>query len=205
MHSTFNTSLVITVIIILVVGCNKTPQNDVPNALSPKPGTEYKHGAKIIVQYLPNKDETTIYQQDFNIRPALTINQKALNGKHSFDFSNMGTYPSKTPKCVNDTLALTLTHTIKSKSEWHFEPKTKAFVMVDGNRLDISIYNQRDVEKEKGEFWESLIISPTCELYGKIGGAKAVEFHIGQGSFSLSEENILAFKDFANHIGAYIQ
>jgi hypothetical protein len=170
--------------------------------MPPKDGIEYKHGTKIIVQYLPSKDETNIYQQGFRLQPEVSISNKKVSEKHTIEFNNTASYKGKNPSFVANNAAFTIIHSTSKKSNWHFPSKTKLIIIADGEKIEIPIYSQSELTKDAPsdkEFYETLIIQPTYEMYSKIAKAKNVEFQFGTGNFKLSDENILAFRDFIEY------
>ncbi len=80
----------LTVLLAFFVSCK--PESETKTKMPPKAGVEYKHGTKLIVQYLPAKDETNIYQQEFKLKPELTANNKKVSEKHTFEFNNVASY-----------------------------------------------------------------------------------------------------------------
>jgi hypothetical protein len=171
--------------------------------LPPKAGVEYKHGTKIIVQYLPAKDETNIYQQEFKVQPELISNGQKVKGKHTFEIHNMATYSGRKPSTIPTNLSFTLTHSTSSRNEWRYLQKAKFIVVADGERVEMPVYSQTELKKDAPsdkEFYEALIIQSTYDMYSKIANAKNVELQIGTGSFRLSDENIAAFRDFASYL-----
>jgi hypothetical protein len=190
--------------LVMAAGCSSADQVSNANSshLPPKAGTEYKHGAKLIVQYLAAKDETAIYQQGFSIKPDVMVDN-ASKGKHAFDINNTATFKGKALTAAPYGCSLTFIHSIPSKSSWHFPTKSKIAFVADGERVEIEKYQQMDLDKDfptDKEFYESMITEMKCENYSKIAKAKSVEFQIGNGKFKLSDENILAFQDFTNYI-----
>jgi hypothetical protein len=190
-------------LLIAVSGCSNSQNTNNSNSqFPPKAGTEFKHGAKLIVQYLPSKDETAIYQQDFSIKPDVMVGN-ASKGKHAFNINNTATFKGKALTAAPYGCSLTFIHSIPSKSGWHFPPKSKIAFVADGERVEIEKYQQMDLDKDlptDKEFYESMITEMKCESYSKIAKAKDVEFQIGNGKFKLSDENIKAFQDFADLI-----
>jgi len=196
-------SICLTVLLTFFMSCK--PKSETKTKMPPKAGIEYKHGTKIIVQYLPAKDETNIYQQEFKLQPEIITNNKKVSEKHTIEFNNMASYKGKTPSFVSNNSSFTIIHSTKSKSNWHFPPKTKVTIIADGERVEMPVYSQSELTKDAPsdlEFYETLIFQPTYEMYSKIAKAKNVEFQIGTGNFKLSDENILAFRDFIEYLTA---
>lgn len=202
-HLTMVVAIGLWISMIAFTGC-KSSETANSNKDPLKAGTENKHGAKLIIQYLAAKDETNIYQQDFTIKPQVMTDTVAASGSHSFDIHNMATFKGKVPVTAPNNASFTLTHSIASKNSWHFPPKLKTLVMVtDGEKTEIPIYSQKELDKDSPkdkEFYETLIMEMPYANYAKIAKAKDVEFQIGNGKFKLSGENILAFQDFTDYI-----
>lgn len=178
-------------------------ESEIKTKMPPKAGTEYKHGTKIIVQYLPAKDETTISQQQFKLQPEIIVNGKKVNEKHDIEFNNTASYKGKSPSFVSENASFTIIHLTGSKSNWHFQPKAKLTIVADSERIEMPVYSQSELIKDSPkdtEFYETLIVQPTFEMYSKIAKAKVVEFQIGTGNFKLTDENILAFQDFISYL-----
>ncbi len=156
----------LTVFLTPFIGCKS--ESETKMKVPPKAGVEYKHGTKLIVQYLPAKDETNIYQQEFKLQPEVTVSSKKANEKHKIEFNNMATYKGKTPSFVSDNASFTIIHSTNSKSNWHFPPKTKLIILADDERIKMPVYSQSELTKDSpsySEFYETLIIQPTFELF----------------------------------------
>jgi len=192
------------ILLIAFTACDTSNSEIANNNKFPlEDGVEYKHGTKIIVQYEPSKNETSIFQQEFVIHPEVFIDKNAARGKHTFSITNMATFKGKVPTRVPYGCSLTLLHSIDNKSSWHFPPKSRIAFIVDGERVEIQKYVQTKLDKdsrEDKEFYESMITEISYENYLKIANAKSLEFQIGNGKFKLSDENILAFKDFTDYL-----
>lgn len=185
----------------LMIGC--TPPTDTSSKQTSKSSTEYKHGTKIVTQYIPDKNETNIYQKEFKIQPKLFVGRKIVEGEHSFEIDNMASYSGRKPSAVPTNLTFILLHSTPEPEGWHY-PKNAAFVFIaDGVRVEMPVSRQFELKKDDpsdAEYWESIIISSTYDMYSKIGNAKNVEFQVGTGRFKLRDEDIAAFRDFLSYI-----
>lgn len=201
-----NLNLVFVILIFAVIGCTCPPKpSDTQTPNQPvKNNVEYKYGTKLLTQYNTEKDQTSVYQMEFNIKPKLIVNGQSVTELHTFRLDSIATYKGKTPNCPSKgNLALMLIHSITTKKQWHFEPKTKVFLKLDTEAFEMEVYKQGDLEKDDPkdkEFYDSLLIQPTCETYSKIKNANSIGFQIGNGQFQLSEENKLAFQEFVKRI-----
>jgi hypothetical protein len=199
MKNNLNPVLVILIFIVIGCACSSPKTGNAPNGIIDKPSVEYIHGTKITTIYSEKEDKTSVYQLEFKFQPDLIVNKNIVKEKHVFQFDNSSEYKGKVPNCTNTSLSII--HSIFSDGSWHFEPKTKASIKLDAEVIEIPPNYQRPLGKTNStdqESFEGFIVQPTCEIYSKIINAKTIGFQIGNGSFEFSEENKLAFQEFAN-------
>ena len=173
---------------------------------------DYKHGAKLHVQYIPAKNETTVYQyipaNDANhkeppLRPDLIVSGQTIKGKHTFEFFDMVSFKGRKPSTIPTNTSLSITHAISSRKEWHFPPKAKLTIIADSYSFDVPVYSQIELKKDDpsdAEFYEVLITKPTYEMYTKIAKARDVTVQIGTASFKLDAESIASYRDFIGYL-----
>jgi len=139
-----NWFFVINLWVVLILGCKSSSSEtkETKSGLPPKAGVEYKHGTKIIVQYLPAKDETNIYQQEFKMQPELISVGKPVKEKHSFEINNMASYSGRKPSTIPTNLSFTFTHSTPNQNGWHYPPKAKFIFIADGERVETPVYSQ---------------------------------------------------------------
>jgi hypothetical protein len=76
-----------------------------PRVIDPNQLVDYRHGAKILVQYIPSSNETTVYHdipsydeyKRLPFKPNVTVNGEIVEGKHVFGFHNSARFSSRRP------------------------------------------------------------------------------------------------------------
>jgi hypothetical protein len=203
-------SLVFSVWLTFILGCSST--GNLGSASEPEHLIDYKHGAKILVQYIPAKNETNVYHyipaNDANhkappLKPDLIVGGQTIKDKHTFEFFDDVAFSGRKPSEIPTNTALSITHAVTNRKEWHFPPKAKLTITSDGNSFDVPVHSQIELKKDDpsdAEFYEVLITKPTYEMYMKIANAKDVTVQIGTASFKLDAESIASYRDFVNHL-----
>lgn len=173
---------------------------------------EYKHGAKLLVQYSPSKNETTIYhyipandrnQKKPPMKPDLVVGEQTIKDKHSFELFDMVGFQGRKPLTVPTNTSLSITHVITSRKEWQFPTKAKLSILIDRKRFDVPVYSQIGLKKDDpsdAEFYEVLITKPTYDMYTKMADAREVKVQIGSASFNLDSESIASYRDFIGYL-----
>lgn len=196
-------SYILLVILLALSSCDAPPAANNDQPAPPRTSAADKHGTRLIVQYVPKKDQTNVFQQDFVIKPEVFVGKDPAKGKHTFEINNMASFKGETPIGAPEKSTLLLTHLVADKNYWHFPDKAKAAIVIDNERIEIPVNNQTELDKETEtdeEFYETVMLEVSLENHLKIARAQSVEFHIGDGKFNLSSENIQAFKGFSDYL-----
>jgi hypothetical protein len=208
--STLATLAIVSSVWLAFLGCTSTDRK--ASAADPDHIIEYKHGAKLLVQYIPSKNETTVYQhipandrdhKEPPLRPDLVVGGQTIKGKHSFELFDMVGFQGRKPLTVPTNTSLSITHAITSRKEWHFPAKAKLSIVVDRKSFDVPVYSQTELKKDDpsdAEFYEVLITKPTYEMYAKMADAREVKVQIGSASFNLDSESIASYRDFVGYL-----
>jgi hypothetical protein len=173
---------------------------------------DYNHGAKLLVQYIPAKDETSVYHyiprddtkfKDPPFKPDLSVNGQTISGKHTIELFDMVSFSGRKPTSIPVNTALTIIHGIVTGKDWHFLQHTRLIVEVDGGNFEIPVYSQMELKKDDpsdSEFYETLIAKPTYEMYSKIANSRRVTIKIGNGSFDLTPEYIASYRTLVGYL-----
>lgn len=203
-------SLVFSMWLAFALGCAST--GNLGSASDPDHLIDYKHGAKILVQYIPPKNETNVYHyipaNDANhkespLRPDLIVGGQIIKDKHTFEFFDDVAFSGRKPSEIPTNTALSITHAVTNRKEWHFPSKARLTITADGKSFDVPVHSQSELKKDDpsdAEFYEILITKPTYEMYMKIANAKDVTVQIGNASFKLDAESIASYGDFVSHL-----
>ena len=203
-------TLIFNLWLVFALGCASIGNKD--SASDPDHIIDYKHGAKILVQYIPSKNETNVYhylpandakRKEPPLRPDLIVGEQTIKDKHTFEFFDDVAFSGRKSSEIPTNMALSITHAIASRKEWHFPPKAKLTITADGNRFDIPVHSQTELKKDDpsdAEFYEVLITKPTYEMYMKIANASDVTVQIGTASFKLDAESIASYRDFVSYL-----
>jgi hypothetical protein len=184
---------------LMMLGCAEiNPPKNVATA-PPKPVNKYKQ-AKLLVQKEP-KGSTGVYHQHFKISSPLSVNGSLASGDHSFELTNTANFKGDQPRCVSKATALLINHSTPSQATWHFPPFAKFAFVADGESFKPEKVIQSPPEFEDGEYWETLIIQPPCEMYAKLSKASTVEIKMGDGSIKLTPDEITDYQRFTAAIG----
>jgi hypothetical protein len=197
-----------------VFGCvsTQTETKDSAPARNTNHITEFKHGAKLNVDYTPAKDRTEIYHyfpsngsnlKQPPLKPDVTIAGEKVKGKHSFEFLDSVSFTGRKPSTAPTNTSFVITHGITNRKEWHFPAKAKLTIVADGQSFDVPFYSQTELKKDDPsdvEFYEVLFTTPTYEMYAKIADAKAVQIKMGTASFNLDSEFIASYRDFVSYL-----
>jgi hypothetical protein len=173
---------------------------------------DYRHGAKILVQYIPSGNETTVYHDIPNydseykglpFKPDLNVNGQIINGKHTFGFHNSLKFSGRKPTAIPIDASCWWIHKIADPNEWRYPPNSRVILSADSDQFEIDVYSQTELRRDHpsdAEFNEVLITTPTYEMYVKLASAKNVTIQIGKASFSLSPEIIASYRDFIGYL-----
>ena len=173
---------------------------------------KYNRAAKILVQYIPSKNETNVYhyvpvddakRKDPPLKPDLIVDGRTIHGKHTFEFFDMVGFAGRTPSETPTNTSLSVTHSVASRKEWHFPPKSKLTFIADGATFDVPVHAQIELKKDDpsdAEFYEVLITKPTFDMYAKIANAKSVTVQIATASFKLDADIIASYGDFITYL-----
>jgi len=157
--------------------------------------------AKLLVQKEKKGTETGVYQQKLELREPLTINGKKVSDRHRFELSSTANYPGDKPACISERSSVNILHEKSKKSGWQYLKVSKVVWVVDGQKTSPEKIIQSPIEFEDGEWWESLITRPSCTTFQQLATAKTAELHIDGAVLKLSDEEIVALKDFTTAIG----
>lgn len=157
--------------------------------------------AKLIIQQEKKGTETGVYQQKLELREPLTVNGKNVAGRHRFELSSSANYPGDKPTCISERCAVIILHEKPIKSGWQYSKVGKVVWVVDGQNTSPEKVIQSPIEFEDGDWWESLITRPDCETFRQLAAATTVELRINDAVLKLSDEEILALKEFVTAIG----
>lgn len=208
--SALTTLAIVSSVWLAFLVCTSTDRK--ASAADPKPIIEYKHGAKLLAQYSPSKNETNVYHyipaNDRNhkkppLRPDLVVGGQTIKGKHSFELFDMVGFQGLKPSTVPTNTSLSITHAITSRKEWQFPAKAKLSIVVDRKRFDVPVYSQIELKKDDpsdAEFYEVLITKPTYDMWAKMANAREVKVQIGSASFNLDSESIASYRDFIGYL-----
>ena len=173
---------------------------------------QYKHGAKLLVQYLQAKNETIVYHyipaNDRNhkkppLRPDLIDGGQTIKGKHIFELFDMVGFQGRKPVTAPTNTSLSITHAIINRKEWHFPAKAQLIIVADGKSFVVPVHSQINLKKDDpsdAEFYEVLIAKPAFDMYEKIANAKEVKIQIGLAYFQLDSESIASYRHFFGYI-----
>jgi hypothetical protein len=199
-HPNLIISFVLLLALSLMLGCLGKPatQGSAPKPKAPQSNT-YKP-ARLLIQNEP-RGNTGVYQQHLKLSSPLFIDGKLADEEHAFEVNNTASYKGKTPTCVSEHLAFMITHTTPTKAGWHYPSKASISVIADGQTLKPVKVVQQAPEIEDGEYWETLIVQPTCEMFSSLGKAASAEIQIGNASIKVSSDELNDLKKFAEAIG----
>jgi hypothetical protein len=172
---------------------------------------DYKHGAKILVQYFPSDNKTTVFHDipsiDHSKRqpftPDLIVDGNVANGTHTFAFHDSVAFPGFPPKVDPTDTSWWWIHKIVSAEQWHFPPNCELLIDADGNRLPVKVAHQFELKRESAndaELTETLIAVPTFETYKTIASANAVVARVGSASFTLDGDILASYRNFVGYL-----
>lgn len=210
-----NVKTIIIISIVLVTGCSSlTPKiNSTPTSkststihIAPTTITISKNKAEMNIYYHPDTDETNIISyipkpingESIFIPDVIVDGNKTL-GAHSFLFYIDSGFKGRVFSGDLKS-SIVITH-LAVFDDWHFTPDAKFTVTVDGDIFDIPVFSQTEFKKDFPddlEYYEVLIAEPTYNMYAKIANGKDVTLQIGNASFKLNSDTILAFGDFVS-------
>jgi hypothetical protein len=195
---------------LFISACNRE-SSGTDHSRPTKTEVVWKHGSKIVIQPILNKNEIYLTQSEIKIQPTITAKSQAISGKHSFEFGPTASYWDSPPKSVTfDVL-----HNTPTKTGWRFPPRAQLIVIADGRRIELPICTmdfpdpnkpskkcyQSELKKDlptDAEYYETLIMDIPFETFSSISESQSVQMQIGQAQFSLPRETIAAFKDFTD-------
>ena len=141
-----------------MLGCFRSDRLD-------QPGTErtdsnhlfnYNHGAKILVQYIPGKDETNVYHyiprddaryKDPPFKPDLSVEGHTVVGRHSIELFDMVSFSGRIPATVPSNTSLTIIHGVTKRSDWHFPLRARLTINADTEQFEVPVYSQMELTK----------------------------------------------------------
>ncbi|HCX30431.1 MAG TPA: hypothetical protein DHU55_11800, partial [Blastocatellia bacterium] len=155
-------------------------------------------------------------QGDIKISPEITIKSQKVSGKHAFEIDITA---SSQGAASPEKVTLTLLHDTPSKTGWHYRQATKFAAVADGRRLEYLCTHQSADELLKkseddsskclqsdpltkddpsdADYYEALFMDIPFQTFVAISNAKSVQVEMGEATFALPAETLLAFHDFA--------
>lgn len=192
--------LTVAILCVVVLACNQT--GDRTGSTGGKAANvQRSKRAKLIVQLEKKGTETGVYQQDLKLDGPVMVKGKPVAGKHKIELGSIANYPGTKPACISPQVAMNILHEKPIKGGWQFPASAKVVWVIDGQNTSPKRINQRPIEKEDGEWWESLITEPDCETYRHLATATTAELHINDAVLALTAEEIATLKEFSNAIG----
>jgi hypothetical protein len=189
------------VLLLVVLACSELSVN--PSKSTSKPQSQSHsspNGARLRINSEP-KDRTGIYQDNFKIAQPVKINGKNIEGVHNIELSNMAGFSGSTPRCEIESLVINVLHGKPKTAGWQYPRNAKLSFIIDGADLKPNKVTQMDLDEDEGQYWESLISQPTCEIIQKMATASSVVLKIDNATIELSETDRAALKEFAATIG----
>lgn len=186
--------------LLLGAGCS-LPQPKGQNTLGDKADVKSGKRSKLIIQKEKNNTETGVYMHDLELREPLMVNGRPVPGKRRFEIGINGNYVGEKRSCEPIRYALIILHEKPEKTGWQYSPKTKIVWVIDGKETRPGKIIQAPIEKEDGEWWESLITRPDCETFRQMASAVSAELHINDAVIKLQPDEIAAIKEYAVAIG----
>jgi hypothetical protein len=201
------------VIVCVLFSCGGgKPEAKKSSTPQPLDVVDYKHGAKLTVQYDSDKKTTDVLHsipgRGYShtappLKPDVITSGQTVRGKHTFELHDNVSFEGRKPATAPTNTCLSITHAIASRKEWHFPPQAKLTIVADGVKLDVPVYSQKELTKdlpEDTEYYEVLITKPTFDTYTKMASAKDVSVQIGTASFKLDTASIASYRDFIAYL-----
>lgn len=188
-------------LIITVLGCNFARDKRSSPSADNKPNVQRSSRAKLIVQKEKSGAETGVYLHDLELRGPALLKGKPMPGKHRFEIGINAGYPGEKQACLPTRSALIILHEKPSRSGWQYPAQAKVVWNIDGQKTVPKKVIQQPIEKEDGEWWESLITEPDCETFRHLAGGQQAELSINDVLIKLSPEEIAELKRVANALG----
>lgn len=187
-------------IVISAAACN-LPSAKVRNTLGDKADVKNGKRSKLIIQKEKKNTETGVYMQDLELREPLMVDGKPDKGKHRFEIGINGNYFGEKRSCEPIRYALIILHEKPVKTGWQYPSNANVIWAIDGKETKPEKIIQRPIEKEDGEWWESLITRPDCETFRQMASATSAEIRINNAVIKLQPDEIAALKEYAVAIG----
>jgi hypothetical protein len=198
--------------LMVIVGCTSGTRTGQLSNSSKDPRIEFKHGSKITVHHNKEQNKTFFTQDDIKISPDIINGSQKVSGKHAFEIDITATSQGSSSP---DKVTLTFLHDTPNKNGWQYPRPTKFLAIAEGQRLEClcvpSSSDKVDDTKTKclvsdaltkddprdADYYEALFMDIPFESFVALGNAKSVQIEMGEASFALPAETVLAFHDFA--------
>jgi hypothetical protein len=195
-----NLCLVGLIVVLLVLGCASSGNNPT-SSLPTKTNYFYLHGSKINVIKHKEENKIAFFQSDLIERPVVKISNKQSKGNDSFTFFN--NINTKFDGKSLGNAVLSLTHETPYRNGAIFPTKGKLKIVADGKAFyslrELPIELKKDSPKDK-TFYEVITTEIAFDDFKVMSNAKSVTIQIGNASFDLSLETLLALKGFVNTV-----
>jgi hypothetical protein len=185
-------------LLIVILGCSKD-RAEKSNGPSKDPAITLH--PKIHIQSEKNGSQTGVYLNGLELTSKIHVNGKPVAGSRKLQLTNQAGYPGKNPSCVEDNLVMIFAHTKYTNAGWQFPKEPNIVLVADAIEYSFVRILHSPIEKEGKEYWESVIMVPSCEMLSKIKSSNEVGLKIGTASITFDNDTLYAVKSYVSAIG----